>query len=149
MLIAAALVLLLTVVVLKLLSYSGDAPTRPEVVQALPGCPASPNCVCSVDADAGHQVEPIRFTGDGTAVLAALDAVITELGGRQARATNGYRHYTFHSRWMGYVDDLELLLDEANQRVEIRSASRSGYGDFGVNRRRVEAIRAAFNDPAN
>ena len=144
MLIAAILALVVTLVSLKLLSFTGDAPVRAEVVSELPGCPATPNCVSSIDADDQHRVAPIEFTGDSSAALARLDAVLAGLGGSRERATEGYRHYTFRSRWMNYIDDVELLMDTTGQRIEIRSASRSGYGDFGVNRRRVETIREAF-----
>lgn len=129
---------------LKVLSLIGEAPVRPETVIALPGCPASPNCVSSSDTDETHGIAAISFQGDGVAALAALDAVLVGLGGDRAREAGNYRHYTFRSRWMGFVDDVEVLLDAENSRIEIRSASRSGYGDFGVNRRRVEAIREAF-----
>jgi len=47
---------------------------------------------------------------------------------------------------MKFVDDIEFLLDTANQQVQVRSASRLGYRDFDVNRERVEAIRAAVED---
>ena len=53
-------------------------------------------------------------------------------------------HAESTSALMGYVDDLELALGAAGDRIEVRSASRIGYGDGGVNRERVEALRAAL-----
>ena len=45
---------------------------------------------------------------------------------------------------MGYVDDVEFFLDEASQTIQFRSASRIGYGDMGMNRKRMEEIRGKF-----
>ena len=47
---------------------------------------------------------------------------------------------------MGYVDDVEVLLDEKASLIQVRSASRLGSSDFGVNRKRVEAIRLALGN---
>jgi uncharacterized protein (DUF1499 family) len=51
----------------------------------------------------------------------------------------------FRSR-LGFVDDVEFRIDEAAGRIHVRSASRKGYWDLGVNRRRVETIREAFGN---
>ena len=53
-----------------------------------------------------------------------------------------YLHFTETSRWLGFVDDLELVLDAEAGLIDVRSASRSGRWDLGVNRRRVERLRA-------
>lgn len=52
-----------------------------------------------------------------------------------------YLHAESTSSMMRYVDDLELLLDRATGRVDVRSASRVGYGDMGVNAARVQLLR--------
>jgi uncharacterized protein (DUF1499 family) len=52
-----------------------------------------------------------------------------------------YLHYEFTSLLMRFVDDVEFLFDDETKTVHFRSASRTGYGDFGVNRRRMETIR--------
>jgi uncharacterized protein (DUF1499 family) len=56
----------------------------------------------------------------------------------------GYLHAEFRSALFGFVDDVEFRMDETAGRIDVRSASRTGYFDFGVNRRRVEEIRARF-----
>jgi uncharacterized protein (DUF1499 family) len=58
--------------------------------------------------------------------------------------TDDYLYAEFKSATMGYVDDVEFYIDRENKMIHVRSASRVGYGDFGVNRERIEAIRAAF-----
>ena len=57
-------------------------------------------------------------------------------------ANNTALHAEFRSRIFRFVDDVDLQLD--GRVVQIRSASRTGYSDLGVNRKRVEAIRQAF-----
>lgn len=53
----------------------------------------------------------------------------------------GYLHYEFTSLLLRFVDDVEFLFDEGTKTIHFRSASRTGYSDFGVNRRRMEEIR--------
>lgn len=65
-------------------------------------------------------------------------------GARIAEEKAGYLRAEYRSALFGFVDDVELLLDEAAKRIDVRSASRTGYFDFGVNRRRVEEIRDRF-----
>ena len=64
---------------------------------------------------------------------------------RVVGATDDYLHVEFTSAVAGFVDDVEFYLDRTAQLIHVRSAARVGYYDFGVNRKRVEAIRAAFN----
>lgn len=52
-----------------------------------------------------------------------------------------YLHYEFTSLLLRFVDDVEFLFDDGAKMLHFRSASRTGYGDFGVNRRRMEEIR--------
>lgn len=63
---------------------------------------------------------------------------------RIVRATDTELRAEFTSRLFRFVDDVDCLLDVSAGVIHIRSASRTGYSDLGVNRRRVEAIRAAF-----
>jgi uncharacterized protein (DUF1499 family) len=60
-----------------------------------------------------------------------------------------YIHAEFRSRLFGFVDDVEFSFDEDPKTVHLRSASRTGYYDFGVNRKRMERIRAQFTDVDN
>jgi uncharacterized protein (DUF1499 family) len=59
-------------------------------------------------------------------------------------ATPTYLHAEARSLIFRFVDDVEFLIDPGQRRIQVRSASRIGYSDFGVNRRRVERIRQAF-----
>jgi len=105
-------------------------------------CPRSPNCVCSDAPDASHRIEPFRLTGDAAAGWARIRKTLE----RQPRtrlisATDRYLHAEVRSRIFRFVDDLELLLSPDDGTVAVRSASRLGHSDFGVNRKRVERLR--------
>lgn len=108
----------------------------------LNGCPDSPNCVSSFEARTSLFIEPLRAT------LAAVDS---ELARRPEavviRRSDNYLHAEFTSRIMGFVDDVEFLFDPQTGLTHVRSASRLGYSDMGVNRRRIESIRSAVQEP--
>jgi len=109
-------------------------------------CPSSPNCVSSRDPNPARRVSPIPFAGDSASGWSRLRKVIAEMkGARIAKEESGYLHAEFRSALFGFVDDMEFRMDEAAGRIDVRSASRTGYYDFGVNRRRVEEIRARIS----
>lgn len=110
----------------------------------LPPCPSSPNCVSSVDPDPARRVDPIPFNGTAAESRAGIETAVRSLPRAVVVSSSptGIRA-EFRSR-LGFVDDVEIRIDEAAGVIHVRSASRSGYWDFGVNRRRVEAIREAF-----
>ena len=138
--------LLLVLPAMALFSCAGTQPAGLGVHDGrLRPCPSSPNCVSSEDSDKGHGVAALRFTGDPTAAFArAKAAALTLPGTKLAGETTDFMHFESTSALMGYVDDLELQLVPAKDEIAVRSASRLGYGDMGVNRKRVEALRAAF-----
>jgi len=111
----------------------------------LGACPDRPNCVSSQVSDEGHTVKPFGFTGNAGAAMSRLATLIeTQEGARIVTRRADYLHAEYQSKLMGFVDDLELLADPAARVIHVRSASRLGYSDLGVNRARVEALRAAF-----
>ncbi len=104
-------------------------------------CPESPNCLNStLPEDHSHYTEPL-FVGPGAeAAWARLEAELANLPRVERVASDeGWRHYAFTTRLRGYVDDVEIGL--AGDRIDVRSASRVGWGDMGVNDRRVRALR--------
>jgi uncharacterized protein (DUF1499 family) len=107
-------------------------------------CPGSPNCVCS-DGEAAD-IDPFRFTGPADVALLRLREVVSAMPRtRLAEATDGYLRYEVRSRIFRFVDDLEFRIDPAASVIHVRSASRLGHSDLGVNRRRVEHLRAEFS----
>jgi uncharacterized protein (DUF1499 family) len=108
-------------------------------------CPESPNCVSSQSSDQGRQIAP--FTYEGTLVEAknALLSAIHEFPNSEiVTAQEGYVHVVFTSKVFRFVDDVEFCFRAAPGVIHVRSSSRSGYWDFGVNRKRIEKIRARF-----
>jgi uncharacterized protein (DUF1499 family) len=107
-------------------------------------CPSSPNCVSSQadPADRTHAIAPFAFTGEPAGAWRALrDEVARAARARVVAEQDGYLRAEFATKLMGFVDDVEFLLDPGARVIHVRSASRLGYRDFGVNRDRVEAIR--------
>lgn len=132
---------------MKAISFTGRVPVRGEFITELPECPETPNCVCSQNSVGDHSIEPFEFAGEPDVSWRRLNEIIGQLGGEIAdEERDGYARYVFRSRIFGYVDDLEILLNKESNRIEVRSASRSGYSDLGVNRKRVETIRKKFLD---
>ena len=117
-----------------------------ETTHILAPCPASPNCVSSKATDTEHFTEPLHFTGDASLAWNRLIAALgTESRLSIVEDTGSYLHAEARSLVFRFVDDVEFLLDSAHGVIQVRSASRVGYSDFGVNRRRVERIRKAYH----
>lgn len=116
---------------------------RPKNLGVLEGrlapCRRTPNCVSSQadPADREHYIEPIAFKGD--AIAAVRKAVESLPRTRVISADSHYLYAEFRSRLMRYVDDVEFLFDGTS--IHVRSASRLGRRDFGVNRARIEELR--------
>ena len=113
-------------------------------------CPKTPNCVSSVDTDRGHFVQPLRFVGS---VKDALDRVLNILSDlkrvRVVTFEENFIHAESVSAIMRFVDDVEFFFDDRQKVIHVKSASRVGYSDLGVNRRRIERIRKRFNERNN
>jgi uncharacterized protein (DUF1499 family) len=106
-------------------------------------CPDRPNCVCSQSAAADQRIEPIPLNGrSAEQALDQLSRIITTLPGvSELERTPTYLRFECRTPLLGFVDDLEFLVDEQAGLLHVRSASRVGYSDWGVNRSRVESIR--------
>ncbi len=90
------------------------------------------------------KIEPFRYTGEGKAAFDKLAKVVAGWPRTTiVQAEAGYLHAECSTRLLKFTDDLELWLDEPNQVIHVRSSSRLGRKDLGVNRARVEALRAA------
>ncbi len=94
-----------------------------------------------------HSIAPIRFNGEPDAALAKLALAIGTIEGASiVKNEGGYIYAQVQTKWMQYIDDLEFLLDNKERVIHVRSASRLGSKDFGVNRTRIEAIRRKFEN---
>src|SRR5262245_13171316 len=108
----------------------------------LAACKTTPNCVSSQSdpKDQQHYIAPIAVKGD--AISAIRKAVESMPRTRIVEVEPGYLYAEFTSKLMGFVDDVEFLVDPAKGVVHVRSASRLGRRDFGVNRDRIEKLRS-------
>ena len=105
-------------------------------------CPDSPNCVSSRAADGDQQIAPLALQAPTELAWEKVKTTIAALPRTQIISqTSDYLHAEFRSAVFGFVDDLELHLLPAERIIEVRSASRRGAYDFGVNRKRLEELR--------
>jgi uncharacterized protein (DUF1499 family) len=111
-------------------------------------CPGSPNCVSSQANDPEHAIAPLAYQDGRAEAYARLRRVLTEMK-RTVIITEkeDYIHAEFRSFLFRFVDDVEFYFPSAQKLIHVRSASRVGYSDLGVNRKRVEEIRAIFSKP--
>ena len=108
-------------------------------------CPKSPNCVSSLSEDESHYVAPLAYETTLEEAREKLISVINSMKrSEMVTAEVNYIHATFKSALFGFVDDVEFLFDDQRKVIDVRSASRTGYSDLGVNRKRVEEIRKKF-----
>jgi len=109
----------------------------------LPACPSSPNCVSSQATDADHAIAPFKIVGNIEEAWTALKkALISQSRTVITDETGDTLHAQATSLVFRFVDDIDAILDTDARLIHIRSASRTGYGDFGVNRKRVEMLRS-------
>lgn len=109
-------------------------------------CPQTPNCVSSMTDDSSHIIAPIAYRHSREEALADIKVVIRELGNAEIREElSDYLWVECTSKLMRFVDDVEFFFPEEQNVVHVRSASRLGYSDMGVNRKRVEQIRRSFD----
>jgi uncharacterized protein (DUF1499 family) len=131
---------------MAILCCSGKRPSNLGVSDAgLADCPASPNCVSSDASDAAHRVEAFALFASPEAAWRAVREEVAGLPRTTVvEQTATYLHAECASAFFGFVDDLELQLRSSERVVAVRSASRIGRSDLGVNRRRVERLREAL-----
>ena len=128
---------------MPLFSCSGTRPVNLGIKEGrLAPCPSTPNCVLSDAADAAHATPGFQLLVPPAEAWRALRVVLESLPRVQIiTVTDVYIHAECTSAFFGFVDDLELHLRAAQNIIAVRSASRLGHSDFGVNRKRVEDLR--------
>ena len=94
-------------------------------------------------------IAPLAVHGNGAATLARIKTIVQGMAGAEViKSDADYLYARFTTKWMKFVDDVEFWFDPVNNVIQVRSASRVGRGDLGVNRKRIEAVRAALALPA-
>lgn len=156
-----SLIILVALVVLLILAgqlglLRGTAPADLGVKDGKLKAPAkSPNSVSS-QADlwpesqqlAYARIPPLKLQGTGAQTLAKIKAVVEAMPRAQiVQSSNDYLYVTFTTTLLKFTDDAEFWFDPVNQVIQVRSASRLGEKDFGINAGRVASIRAALARP--
>jgi uncharacterized protein (DUF1499 family) len=139
----SAIALPLNSTIAALFSFSGTRPTNLGLNNdRFAECPSTPNCVNSFSTD-DHTIEPLHYTISPEKAFATLKQTVESLPRTEViQASDNYLYAEFTSKIMGFVDDVEFYLDQPANVIQVRSASRLGESDLGVNRQRIEAIRA-------
>ena len=111
-------------------------------------CPTTPNCVNSQAKEKKHFIEPILFTGPPLEAKKHILNILKELKRTKINVVeDNYIRAEFTSRVFRFVDDVEFYFPDTKSKqriIHVRSASRTGYSDLGVNRKRIEQIRSKF-----
>lgn len=120
-------------------NYTPEALSLYQGGNSLHPCPDTPNCVSSTYSDDSHHIETIL--GDEQ-VFKSLKAIVSgEPRVTVISQTDQYLHAEFRTKLLAYIDDLELLHINGSSEIQLRSASRLGKSDFGVNKNRIQALR--------
>lgn len=121
----------------------------------LPACPDKPNCINSeYPDDATHYLPPLDFPDSiKEQIMPLAKSIIMDIGGtitkENIQEENKYLAATFTSSLFRFVDDFELRQDNISHKLHIRSASRTGYSDFSVNKRRIMKFSEQFKNQIN
>ncbi len=128
--------------------FSGKRPNNLGVRDGkLVPCPNTPNCVSSQSSDTEHSIEALTYNSTPAEAMADLKTVIQGMKKTKIITENkNYLYVEFTSAIMGFVDDVEFYVDEAAKVIHVRSASRLGQSDLGVNRKRIETIRTNLKE---
>lgn len=120
--------------------------TQAQAPDRFTACSSAPRCVSSQAATgSSHYVAPFKYTGDPVhAREDLLKAIHADDHATIESAEAPFIHATYRSALMGFVDDVTFIIQPQQHFVDVKSSSRLGYYDFGVNRRRVERLRARF-----
>ena len=137
-----------------------------EEYMGLKNCGAAPNCFCStdnVDDDPEHSIPSWKyptnlFSSKEEAFRQLYDVVKAYPPGQENidgggfdivtfDPKAGYMYVQFESLKNGFIDDVEFaVIDDKSNVVDVRSSSRLGYLDFGVNAKRLNYLAKSLRE---
>ena len=105
-------------------------------------CPDSPNCVSTQadPSDTGHYIAPVAYSGEASAVIAAIEDAVSSNGGSVVSSTDSTVKALYVTKLLKFKDDVDFELDDEAKLIHFRSASRVGHSDLGANRKRMDAL---------
>ena len=139
-------VFLLLGLFLAYLSFTEKAPDAGLSEGKLRACSPKPACVSTESGEIPGINLPASVTLEDS--IAKISEAIESMGGKIIRAEDAYLWAEFQSRIFRFTDDLEVRIDAEARMIHVRSESRAGHHDFGVNRRRIETLRGKLESRA-
>ena len=143
----------ISIVLTSLLIFTGCTGTMPKLGienGRLKPCPKTPNCVNSQIKDEKHFIEPILITATPPEAKTYILKILNELNqSKIIEVDDNYIRAEFTSKIFRFVDDVEFYFPDTKSQelfIHVRSASRVGYSDLGVNRKRIEQIRSKLKE---
>lgn len=145
--IISILILLIVLLIGRLLylSVTSKAPDAKLQNGVLRPCPQTPNCISSEDDESLYKIEPLSYDSSSEQAWNDLKAAIEKTGGKIMQSSDTYLWATYTSRIFRFVDDMEFRLLPEKKTIHVRSGSRVGHSDLGVNRKNVERLRKQFD----
>jgi uncharacterized protein (DUF1499 family) len=138
--------ILLMLLLLPVLTMANEMPDAKISQKDLdfPACPNTPNCVSSLARDQAKRIEPFPLKDTSSQSMELLTAIIRSLPRVTIVSTSPERMEAEFRSFLGFVDDTLFKVSGDGKVIHVRSAARTGSWDLGVNRRRVEKIRAIY-----
>ncbi|MFX1478683.1 MAG: DUF1499 domain-containing protein [Promethearchaeota archaeon] len=110
-------------------------------------CPKSPNCVSTQSSDKMHKMIPLIYSSTVAEAIEKIKNIIkTFKRTKLITETENYLHFEFRSATFKFVDDVEFYFDEKEKLIHFRSASRLGWSDMGVNKKRMKSISKLYSE---
>jgi uncharacterized protein (DUF1499 family) len=108
-------------------------------------CPPHDNCVSTFETEPMHAIAPLPFTGTVEAEMQKWMKILSNYPrAKVIKTTTNYIYAEFRSMMWRFIDDVEIFVDETQKLTHIRSASRVGTNDYGMNRNRVEDLKSRY-----
>ncbi len=134
-----------TYVLLITLSFSAFSAQEIPLRMKLKQCPNSPNCVSSQSHSESSRITPLSYKLSETEAMEKIKNIILGLPRTKLiKQTNQFLHIEFKTAILRFVDDVDIVINDNEKVIHLRSASRLGYWDLGTNRRRIEIIKKKF-----
>lgn len=128
------------------LSLASRVPETGLIDGKLRACPQTPNCVSSEEQeDVSKKIAPLTFISSEEQAWEDLAAAIGQSGGVVKKVVGPYLWATYTTRLFRYVDDMEFRMVPEQSVIHVRSGSRVGKSDLGVNRKNVDKLRIQFD----
>lgn len=130
-----------------LLSFTASYVESNAIIMKLKQCPDSPNCVSSQSLSSDHLISPIPYKSPPIEAKEQIKKIILAMPHTHLiKEDDQYLHIEIKTNILKFVDDIEIIIDDVEKLIHLRSASRVGHWDLGANRRRVNNIRRKYTD---